>query len=137
MGAHETGIGVVFSLLLNLKSELLIVLLKLILPLLGHCELPLHILGLILRVMYIELQLGTLLSCFCQVFSEHINNGLQLFNICHLLVEGLDPIILALQLDLLLMVLICLLLQSPNQFPESVHLLIDYLELDAVLGFYL
>lgn len=75
--------------------------------------------------MDIELKLCALLPSFSKVLSKHVDDRLQLLNICHLLVEGLDPIILALKFYLLLMVLVSLLLEPSDSFLHLIQLAFD------------
>jgi len=64
--------------------------------------------------MDIELKLCAFLACLRKILSEHVDDWLELLHICHLLVEGLDPIIFTLKLYLLLMVLVSLLLKASD-----------------------
>ena len=64
--------------------------------------------------MDIELKLCAFLSRLRKILTEHVDDWLELLHICHLLVEGFDPIVFALELYLLLMVLVGLLLQASD-----------------------
>jgi hypothetical protein len=85
--------------------------------------------------MNIEFQLGALLSSFSKVLSEHINDWLEFLNISHLLVKSLDPIILALELNFLLVILISLFLEASHKLSELVHLGLNNSKFDSILSF--
>jgi hypothetical protein len=112
--AHKAGISVIFSDFLKFKGELLIILLELIFSLLGHGELSLEVLCLILRVMDIQLKLGALLPRFSQVLPQHVDYRLQFFNIGQFFVQHFDLIVFALKFNFLLMELVCLFSKTAN-----------------------